>query len=352
VDTLIEGPAAWWLARHREALNTRFARAKRRFPGLDSEQVSDALRRALPPLAGPEPASDALLSSVFDLVLLHAGRGTLASKHGIATLLYEGFPVLRTLLLLRPEDLPAGLSNAVENLSSRGHALVARLSMLAASVNDVDELLSLGAVVAWRLGEARLREPALGAAERVSRRAVLAVLDLDDWAEEEAPRALDMLREHAWQHPRSRGPAGMPIDSAAPLACWKTVARRGDFAGFGGDFPCPPLLLDAGDETTFFVRCGGQCFRLEADLFGWSCRIHADLDAPVHRVVAGAKSRGRRASDQGMVVRQGWLERGSERAAIESLARATSFVVRGAVVATTHADSHRIRITVPVAERA
>lgn len=351
MDTLIAGPAASWLASHRDALNARYARAKRKFPALDDALVREALRRALPAVAGSGPGADALMLAVFDLVLLHAGRGTLSARPEIAALLYEAFPALQAVLSLRPEVLPGALSNAAENLGPRGRAFVSRLSQLAHYVDDADALLLLGAIVAWRVGEARLRVTALEAAQRVPPGAFLAALDLDDWGHGLAPRAAEMMREHAWQHPGARGRDAKPIDARAPLACWRTVARVGDFVGFGGEFARPPLLLDAGDETTFYVRCGGDCYRLDADVFGWTCRRHAAMDALVRPVLADKNRSARRAGEPALVVRAGWLERGSERVALESLVRATSFVRRGAVVATTHADSHRIRITVPVAER-
>ena len=67
------------------------------------------------------------------------------------------FPRLRRLLLARPTDLPAALSNAVENLGGRGLELARGLADLADQVAGGDELLDAGAVFAWRLGEARLR---------------------------------------------------------------------------------------------------------------------------------------------------------------------------------------------------
>src|SRR5262249_20242669 len=128
-----------------------------------------------------------LLSAAYDLILLHAGRGTLSpeggSVAGIGALLRDTFPRLRRLLLTRPRALPGALSNAVENLGARGVEFPRDLAAVADALRTGDELLEAGVVLAWRLGDARCRVKALEIAARLPPRAVLAALKLPAWPE-------------------------------------------------------------------------------------------------------------------------------------------------------------------------
>ena len=97
---IITGSARDWLAAKRAELNGRFRLAQRRFSQLNAESVLALCRELLPPLAGiGENGSADLLAAVYDLILLHAGRGTLApgggSSPGIGELLRTTFPRLR-----------------------------------------------------------------------------------------------------------------------------------------------------------------------------------------------------------------------------------------------------------------
>jgi len=82
-----------------DELNQRFGRAKRRAPKLDAEVVLISCLELLPPLAGDEPAAAELLSSVYDLLLLHAARDSWALRPGISELVSRAFPRLRPQLL-------------------------------------------------------------------------------------------------------------------------------------------------------------------------------------------------------------------------------------------------------------
>jgi hypothetical protein len=365
----VEGHAAAWLAQDREGLNRRFEKARRHHPALDPATTLAWLARVLPPMAGPEPGAGPLCSSVVDLVLLHTGRDAFATHPGLVTLLTHTLPLLRPLLLRRPEELPAALSNAVENLGQAGEALARGLAALGPHVNEPSELLAAGALLAWRLGEARLRRNVLEAAGRLPPRAVLAALDLADWPEAGAQAALAALCANSWMHPRraiSRTTVaalatnpGLARELVARLASpppgvsvpWSVVTRIGGFAGFEGQFEAPPVVLDLGDRHTFFAASGGRFFCLRADVFGWTSR---EVPTPVLRVKSAAQPRWRRlppelevtASDE--LSPDGVLRAGSEKAAVPGLERALAFTVRDGVVAACFPDSYRIRIAVPV----
>jgi hypothetical protein len=343
---VIAGPARDWLAAQRKELNGRFRLAQRRFPSLDADAVLALCRELLPPLAGPDAASAAeLLSAVYDLILLHAGRSLLApgAQSGVAVLLRETFPALRPLLAARPRHLPGALSNAVENLGPRGVAFSRGLTTLAAHATRPEDLLDAGAVLAWRLGDARLRNAALGIAERLPSPATLAALGLSDWPAQAAPLIVAGLGANGWCRPeellsqqtlaklakappdrldRLRQDLATAPDAAA--AEWRLAGRLGNFSGFDGHFDQPPVLLGAPAETgghRFPVRCGPSAFRIDADAFGWVCQPAAAADVP--RAQAKPPPR------------------------VKLPDRTTSLVVRPGAVAYTTADSFRVRVLAP-----
>jgi hypothetical protein len=347
VAAALSGPVRDWLASQRPALNGRFRQAQWRFPALAPDAVLALCRELLPPLAGTDGAvSVELLSGVFDLILLHAGRGLLApggGTTGVGVLLRETFPALRPLLAARPRHLPGALSNAVENLGSRGIAFARGMTSLAHHLRGPEEVIDAGAVLAWRLGDARLRGAALERADRLPAPAVLAILGVPDWPAEAAPLLLAGLRADGWRRPEemlspqtrdgldgaepgrldqlrqelSAPPAGMP-------AAWQLAGRLGNFVGFDGRFERPPLLLDAPAEASahrFWVQSAEATYRIDADVFGWVCEAGALADAPVGQAKCPPQ--------------------------VKLSERTTSLVLRPGAVAYTTADSFRVRILVP-----
>jgi hypothetical protein len=352
MEALITGPAAAWLASRREDLNRRFLRASRRHPQLSADAVKAALESILPALAGDEPGADALCSAIFDLVLLHAGRGTLATQPGLELLLRETFPRLRPILLGRPSSLPGRLSNAVENLGTRGVEMARGLAEIGLRLPDPERLLDAGAVLAWRLGEARLRPAALAIAARLPPAAAAIALGLGDWPDAAVALALAALATDAYLAPGSRigartlaaigkGQADLPALTqvlSAPRTSlpWRRVATAGDFAGLGGRFGRPPLLLEGGDRYCHQVRAGDACFAVFADAFGAVCRPIPDARLAVRKPAREPLQAIARKLD---AAERDWL----------TSAGVTSMAVFADAVAVTHADSHRIRVYVPEA---
>jgi hypothetical protein len=274
----LPAPLRDWLAAQRPTLNQRFRLAVRQYPRLDADAVLRLTQDLLPPLArGPDPNLPALLDALFDLILLHAGRGTLTPDGGrspaVGVLMRETFPVLRPMLLARPRSLPGALSNAVENLGGRGVTFARTLPAVAAHLRSAEELLDAGAVLAWRLGDARLRSKALELAAKLPPAAVLAALGITDRSPEAVPALLATLAADGWRRP----------DTPALSASWSVAARLGDFRGFDGHFDELPVLLDAGPHGSrhrFWARCGRDRFRIDADAFGWVCQPDAAADYP------------------------------------------------------------------------
>jgi hypothetical protein len=342
---VIGGPVRDWLVGRRDELNGRFRLARQRFPSLDAGAVLALCRELLPPLTGPDAAGAELLSAAYDLILLHAGRGLLApggGQVGVAVLLREAFPALRPLLAARPRHLPGALSNAVENLGPRGVAFARGLASLAPHVSRPEDLLDTGAVLAWHLGDARLRQAALDIAERLPAPAALAALGVPDWPAEAAPLIAAGLRADGWCRPDEllspqtlAGLAGAAPDRLDRLrhdlvtlpdaaAKWRLAGRLGNFSGFDGHFEQPPILLDVPAEAgghRFPVRCGPAAFRIDGDAFGWACQPAAAVDAPVGQAKLPPR--------------------------IKLPDRITSTVLRPGAVAYTTADSFRVRVLAP-----
>jgi hypothetical protein len=366
---VISGRGADWLESRREELNQRFLLARRRHPTLAPAPVLALLARAIPPLAD-RGASPALLSAIYDLVLLHAGRDALATHPGLAVLLFDAFPALLPLLERRPAALVAALSNAVENLGPRGDAFARGLVNLAGGLDDPGLFLKACAVMAWRLGDPRLRVGALAVASALPPRTLLRALALDPWPDPAAPVALAALETDAWQLPADRlspstlaallrapeeraGAVEAALRSAAPplLSRWRGASQVGAFTGFGGAFDAPPIVLDGGDRHTLHVRAGDGFFLVEADCFGWRCRPEPDPQLPVRRPEArGALSRivGRltSAGEAARLMPDGTFELDGEAARIPELEGSTAYSYAPGRLAVTGADSHHVRVLV------
>ncbi|MEI6234845.1 MAG: hypothetical protein WCT04_17460 [Planctomycetota bacterium] len=373
---LLTGPAKDWLVARRDELNARFRTAKRRFPRLDAQSILALNAEFLPPLAGfGEPGTDELLSEIFDLIILHAGRGLLSlGPSPMRVLFSEALPILREHLLQRPRALPSALSNAVENLREKGVAFSRTLAAMAGDITDPDQIRDAGALTAWRLGEARLREQALNSAARLPGRAALIALGLDHWPASTAPLALAALIGDAWCHPRERisprtltALSNAPRETilaaleklsapfnAQPLAC-RMSATCGEFAGFGGPFLEPPKLLYVGKNTHrhhFWVRSGTENFRIDADIFGWVCRPDPSADFPVQdaaqRMGVGAMLFNKlKGLDTPALYNDGALFSNGTVESIPELRDASSYCIIGDLLAATGRDSFRIRIFSP-----
>jgi hypothetical protein len=362
---MIPESAARWFQSRRDELNQRFDRARKRFSSLNPERALNLIAQVIPPLIGEEPAAGELCLAVYDLVLLHCGRDSFGVQPGIETLLRETFPQIHRLLLLSPVGLPGALSNAVENMGARGQEFCLGLGALGQNIDTPEKLLTAGAVLAWRLGEARLRTQALAAAPALPARVTLDALGLSNWPEAAAPLALACLNQNAWQVPQSRlsettlkaitaGTAnvdelvqGLRETKSPPLTEWQSAGSFGDFAGFGGSFIAPPLLLNGGDRHTFLVRSGGDFFRVTADCFGSVCRPTQDPELEVrvpHAATLLARLTMRSTGDGNRLSADGTLTLGENKAQFPQMKGATSFVPMAGLVVYTTECSYRLRI--------
>lgn len=308
-----------WLAGRRVDLNGRFRAMARARPGLDPGKVLALCRELLPPLAvEPHPGLHELLEAVFDLILLHSGRGLIgmgsAEPTALEILLRHSFPALRPRLLERPRSLPAALSNATENMAAAGARFARELAMLAGVAEDAGQLEDAGGILAWRLGEPRLRRGALERASMLPGKLALAALGEPGWPEPAARVAIAALMADSWRKldelftPETlellSGSPGVDVvdglvraaeAGAQPCENWPMRGSVGDFTGFDGDFEFPPVLLETGPESNrhcFLTRHGPTETLVHADAFGWSCQpaVAPQRNTAFHEIPSGTTS--------------------------------------------------------------
>jgi hypothetical protein len=364
---MITGPAAAWLAAHRSELNRRYEIAHRRQPSLQPEPFAALLERVLPAIAAGESDASGALDALYDLLLQLTARDALAVHPGLNVLLVETLPRLRPLLVARP-TLARSLVNAVERLGERGAQLAHTIAACAGVVGSAEELLDAGAVAAWRLGEARLRAAACRVMPHLPGAVTLRALALDDWPHEGAPLAVAALARDAWWPPQRvvsertlASLRGAPPERLAALvtrlgsgaggslARWQEAARVGEFSGFGGAFDAPPLVLDSSDRHRFHAISAGTVWQIDADCFGWRCTAAgkaADSGPTTPRRVGAARGGGADA----VLLADGTLVIGSDRATLPVLAGASSLALLSCAVAASFVDSHRIRVLAPPPE--
>lgn len=337
-----------FLGGRRDELNLRFLRMAQRYPKLHPDLALLQLAEILPLHAGDEPAAERLLSTIYDLVLLHVARDAFSRQPALATLLRTTLadPPLRRLALEAPDRLPAELSNAIENLGSKATAFAAQLGSLAARASNVEAFSLAGAVLAWRLGESRLRKPALAALASLDPVLWLTALG-EERSGRDAMSVAAALRHEGWREPST--PAGDVKDG------YEVVARLGRFTGFGGIFEHPPELVvtdadDLDDRHHFHARVGETIFRIEADCYGASLRpaIPATLGA-IRPALHPTKTKSKNASFT--LTHAGALQRDGSETLIPEIAGATSFLGRDRLVIVTLKDSHAIRVLAPRASQ-
>jgi hypothetical protein len=316
---MLAPPLADFLRSHRAACNARFAAARRLWPRLDAGDFSLFLRDQLSPLAqsldGLE--SYAALNQAYDLGLQLVAEklaGPSAASTDINALWVNVFPKIAPLIAKAPRRILGSLSNAVHHLSStpdtRPDHWRNRLLELAPRCKDVDELLVVAQVLAWRSGLSHFRAASLAAADTLASDLALALLEApvgENW-----PQVRDAHLSDPWFGYHS--PNGMN-------------RRIGMFRGYGGLFLTPPLVTRS--DTQILVRSGDESWILVADAFG--ATFHRASPEEIHRADPVAIP--------------------SVESPLPEGHRATSGVMLGATYAVTSAQSHSIWVGKVHAER-
>ncbi|QFY89418.1 hypothetical protein D5125_07900 [Magnetovirga frankeli] len=257
------------LLRQRADYNQRFAQARHLHRHLQADAFFAVLRQYAAPLLEPlaeadDSALDRLVSPLYDLCLqLTAqellGPGTPAGARlpALALLFERLLPALTPLLLAQPRPLLAALGNAVYNLAQEPGAdptcWIERLTALAPRLRDLDSLLRVGQLAAWRCGLAHYREGALQAASALPPGLVGALMERPELAD----AALLAKLADPWYRP------DQPEGDAKTL---RLLGRIGGFIGFDGPFADPPELMRF--DQAIYALDSRQAWRLYADAYG------------------------------------------------------------------------------------
>lgn len=270
------------LEKNRERYNRLFALARHGHRRVDARGWSELLHGRILPLVEAARLVDreavpAVLDALYETGLQLLSQGILGPA-GRSPLVDEAWRELLVRLsrwLVRaPRELVAAVTNAVWNLSAEREALARswmdEILRLSPGCPDVESLLDLGRVLAWRLGMAHWREGALRAWRRLPDDLARAAL-LPEKAVHLPPRdeLIRRLESDRWWLPGA--------DDAVRI---RFVGRVGGFRGFGGAFLTPPALMvgptglvATDDDCAWTVHCdvfGALLRRLGPDLPGGS----------------------------------------------------------------------------------
>ena len=368
----VDEATAAWLRRHQQACNARLEAQRQRTPRAPAARILAGIADALPPwvaaidtAASDTAASDALLFAIFDLIVLHASRDTLArpAVHHLLHALPRATGALRA-CLAAPRAVPASLSNAAERMADQGVAFLDAMFDLAppatADAAAAAAWLRLGGIVAWRLGDPRFRGAALGEIAVAPARTLLDALGLGAWPESLAEVVRAGLGRDAWWDPNSlrqgtdanATPMALALRdpvtrielqarvgrrrASAPLEQWEEVAQIGAYLGLGGAFARPPQVVAVASPHVLFIAVGSDTFRVDADRFGVRVVPSALADVPDL------------GDDVAVAAVAPDLQRAVERLqAAQKAAGATSLIAGPGVVAWTHGTSFRVRLLLP-----
>ncbi|MBK8228973.1 MAG: hypothetical protein IPK72_00015 [Candidatus Eisenbacteria bacterium] len=300
----------------RDDLNHRFADVRRANAGLDGQAFLSFVAESIDPLAQAVPAGNAerirsVVDAAYDIGLELFSKGLVggqARSRQIEAAWREVATATGGLLAASPRRLLAALTNAVVNLEGEGgraEEWVARMATIAPRCGDLETLLRVGQVAAWRAGLAHHRSGALAVADGLDEGLVRAALDV----------RRDRGTNYEWGSTTTPG-----------------SIRNG--RGFGGLFRQPPQVAAA--EEQFLVRSGAEHWLMTVDLYG----------ATFHRATAGEfeQAAQNRAWPRDLELKRGTLVRGGQSLALPVLEQPNSLVASAYTVAATTPHSHTITL--------
>lgn len=278
------------LLANRSRYNALFAQSKRLKPALDMEIFSSHLRDEVAPVVEAvaaiapdrlEHVVDALYQASLELV----GTDLLGSRSRYPELVTGWTRTLIGLarhLAAEPGPLVSAVSNALYNLvtvpGARADDWVEAMINAASVSNDIETLLQVGKVAAWRAGLAHYRLSALAACRTLSLPQAQRALGIpDEIVIPDLSRLIDDLEADPWLDPATVG------TDAEPTAV--RALSIGAFRGYGGIFRRPPTVKCIGDEL--YVGDGDDIWLLFADAFGHTLHRAGQLASNETPSIAG-----------------------------------------------------------------
>lgn len=261
----ISEPFARILAAGRAQFNGRVAEVRRRVPGFDSEAFGLFLESAVDGIVvavakhAPERAAAATLVA-YDIALVLVAQvltGTAVRSRLVGRTWRELIPRVGPMVAERPREVLGALSNAAVYLGGnpalRGDEWLSHMLALAGEAQSVDELLTLGQVLAWRAGATQFRASALLAADRLPQALALKAVGAPARANWSSVR--EQFQANPWWTPE-RAQQQRP----------RRARLFGEFTGFGGAFAQPPELRAC--AAGFLVKSRERYGLLFADAWG------------------------------------------------------------------------------------
>ena len=312
----------------RDEMNARFLAARHAQPNLDPQGFLDFVARTIDPLASAVPDRDRVfdvVNAAYEIGLELFGEklvGSEAPNRAIEECGRRAGAAAANLLATVPRPLLTALANAAHQLSTtegaRAEEWIATMERAARATSDLDTLLRVGQVAAWRAGLAHYRTGALALLPSLPEalaRVALAVPEGAKWTE-----AAAALHSNRW--------------SMADGTRRSEPFTVGAYRGFGGLFAQPPLVASAGEEL--FVRSGEECWLLVADAFGATFHraTRAEFDAAPADAVPSPK----------VVIKSNLLSGMSEAVAVDLPGGLASKAVTADVIALTSPFSHAVTL--------
>ena len=321
----------------RDEFNAQFAEARRRHPDLGGAGFATFLRTTVDPLVrAVEPIQRDSLPQVV-MAAYEAGLELVGQKLAGPTARYPLIEeawrrvlcAVAPLVATAPVRIISAVSNALHNLAStpgaRPEQWISLLERLGPQCGDIEALLKLGQVAAWKSGLAHFRLGAIAAADALP--PALAVAALGAANSSNWPELRKRLLADPWFDP-----AAPPLLAGAPAGRLRVVAQAGAFRGFGGVFLEPPRVAAAGEH--FLVRSDNESWLLTADVFG----------ATFHRAgVAEFESAARQTKlPRGLRVLDSRVVSGNDRFEIAGLGKLTSAAANETTLALTSELTHAV----------
>jgi len=326
------------LLAQRARFNAKFAEARHLNPTLSADVFSQQLRTILAPLietlAPLAPTRLAEITETLYDVLLDLVSRDFFGPLGRYPQLVAGWetllPRLARPLAEQPRRVAGAITNALYNLSTtpgaRPTEWLAHMSELAEYCVEVETLLEVGQIMAWRAGLAHYRLEALELCTRLAtRNAPLARQALGLGHAVDLIPVIDRLLENRWLQ------ASAALTDVKPTQL-KIVAHVGAFRGFGGLFITPPQVVWV--EGHFVVSDAEGQWLFTADSYG----------ATFHRVELELALRGTSGTGRFRLDRAGQVQAEALKLKqkLPELANATSFAADDTTLAVTVPLSHAV----------
>lgn len=280
----VDGALAGALRRGRDKFNQRFMAARRVYRQLEADDFYWHLSQNLAPLLdAAERAAPARVDEVCDelygLSCELVARKWLGpeARFSLINRLWRVYLVeLGRFWVDQPRRVIGGLTRAAYSLAEidpvKANNWARRLAELGPNCPDVEVLLDVGRVLAWRVGMPHFRPSALKVWRRLSSELRYQTLclgeaagqALGDAADRPDLALLEQALEDPWFEPAGLLSGAQDEDTERPGGC--KIWEVGGFVGLGGEFSAPPRVFSRGE---YLYACDGRvCYRIFVDAFG------------------------------------------------------------------------------------